>query len=312
MGEQAGSKGIGLLLVVLATACWSTSGLFISLIVRGSGISPWGLAFWRDLGTFTCLLVGMLLLGSRERLRVKRRDLPWLAAMGAISIGMFHVMWNMAVLINGVSVATVIQANAPIFVTIMAWLLWREQVTQRKIIAIVLAFVGTVLIARLDGLGATQISLFGLSIALAAAFAYGGFSLFGKKLVGNYSSWTILLYAFGFGALILLPFQIRVRIPWPLSPQVLGWYAALILLSTISGFGLYTTGLRYLQASVAAIAASTELAFAATVAYIALGERLDAWQILGGILVVGGVILLSWPRAGLQGVVAGKRRLRDA
>ncbi len=312
MGEQAGSKGIGLLLVVLATACWSTSGLFISLIVSGSGISPWGLAFWRDLGTFTCLLVGMLLLGSRERLRVKRRDLPWLAAMGAISIGMFHVMWNMAVLINGVSVATVIQANAPIFVTIMAWLLWREQVTQRKIIAIVLAFVGTVLIARLDGLGATQISLFGLSITLAAAFAYGGFSLFGKKLVGNYSSWTILLYAFGFGALILLPFQIRVPIPWPLSPQVLGWYAALILLSTISGFGLYTTGLRYLQASVAAIAASTEVAFAAMVAYIALGERLDAWQILGGILVVGGVILLSWPRAGLQGVVVGKRRLRDA
>lgn len=312
MGEQAGSKGIGLLLVVLATACWSTSGLFISLIVSSSGISPWGLAFWRDLGTFTCLLVGMLLLGSRERLRVKRRDLPWLAAMGAISIGMFHVMWNMAVLINGVSVATVIQANAPIFVTIMAWLLWREQVTQRKIIAIVLAFVGTVLIARLDGLGATQISLFGLSITLAAAFAYGGFSLFGKKLVGNYSSWTILLYAFGFGALILLPFQIRVPIPWLLSPQVLSWYAALILLSTISGFGLYTTGLRYLQASVAAIAASTEVAFAAVVAYIALGERLDAWQILGGILVVGGVILLSWPRAGLQGVVAGKRRLRDA
>jgi drug/metabolite transporter (DMT)-like permease len=112
--------------------------------------------------------------------------------------------------------------------------------------------------------------------------------------------------------LILLPFQSRVPIPWHLSPQVLGWYAALILLSTISGFGLYTTGLRYLQASVAAIAASTEVAFAAMVAYIALGERLDAWQILGVILVVGGVILLSWPRARLQGVVAGKRHLRDA
>lgn len=311
MSEQEGSKGIGLLLVVLATACWSTSGLFISLVVKGSGISPWGLAFWRDLGTFTCLLVGMLLLGSRERLRVKRRDLPWLAAMGAISIGMFHVLWNMAVLINGVSVATVIQANAPIFVTIMAWLLWREPLTQRKIIAIVLAFVGTVLIARLDGQGATQISLFGLLIALAAAFAYGGFSLFGKKLIGHYTAWTILLYAFGFGALILLPFQIRAPIPWPLAPQVLGWYASLIVLSTISGFGLYTAGLRHLQASVAAIVATTEVAFAAVISYIALGERLDSWQILGAILVVGGVILLSWPRAGFRSTVAGRKRLRD-
>jgi DME family drug/metabolite transporter len=312
MSEQEESKGIGLLLVVLATACWSTSGLFISLVMRGSGISPWGLAFWRDLGTFTCLLMGMLLLGSHTQLRVKRRDLPWLAAMGAISIGLFHVMWNMAVLINGVSVATVIQANAPIFVTVMAWLLWREPLTRRKTVAIVLALVGTVLIARLDGLGAKQITLFGLLIALAAAFAYGGFSLFGKKLIGDYSSWTILLYAFGFGALILLPFQIRVIISWPLSPQVWGYYAGLILLSTISGFALYTTGLRRLQASVAAIVATTEVPFAAAVSYIALGERLDGWQILGAVLIVSGVILLSWPRVGFRSMVADRRHLRDA
>jgi len=256
------------------------------------------------LGTFTCLLVGMIVLGSGSELRVKRRDLPWLAAMGTISIGLFHVMWNMAVLINGVSVATVIQANAPIFVTVMAWLLWREPLTRRKIIAIALAFVGTVLISRLDGLGTTQITLFGLVIALAAAFAYGGFSLFGKKLAGDYSSWTILLYAFGFGALILLPFQIRVAIPWPLPPQVVGYYVALIFLSTISGFALYTNGLRRLQASVAAIVATTEVPFAAAVSYIALGERLDGWQILGTVLIVSGVVLLSWPRTGFRSMSA--------
>jgi drug/metabolite transporter (DMT)-like permease len=296
------------LLVVLAAAFLSTSGMFISLVVRGSSISPWGLAFWRDLGTFTCLLVGMLLLSSPERLRVKRCDLPWLAAMGAISIGFFHVLWTMAVLINGVSVATVIQANAPIFVTVMAWLLWREPLTWRKITAIVLAFVGTLLISRLDGLGATQISLFGLLIGLGAAFSYGGFSLFGKKLAGDYTSWTILLYAFGFAALSLLPFQFRGTIPWPVSLRVLGWYAGLILLSTISGFALYTSGLRRLQASVAAIIGTTEVPFAAIISYVALGERLDRWQVLGALLVVSGVILLSWPRGGFKQFLALERQ----
>jgi drug/metabolite transporter (DMT)-like permease len=92
----------------------------------------------------------------------------------------------------------------------------------------------------------------------------------------------------------------------------LGWYAGLILLSTISGFGLYTAGLRHLQASVAAIVATTEVAFAAVVSYIALGERLDGWQILGAILVVGGVVLLSWPRAGVRRMVAARQRLPDA
>lgn len=312
MNEHEESRGVGLLLVVLATVCWSTSGLFISLVVRGSGISPWGLAFWRDLGTFTCLLAGILLAGRRAQLRVRRRDVPWLAAMGAISIGLFHVMWNMTVLLNGVSVATVIQANAPIFVTLVAWLLWREPLTRRKIGAIALACIGTLLIARLDGLGDRQVTLFGLLIALAAAFAYGGFSLFGKKLVGSYSPWTILLYAFGFGALILLPFQMRTALPWPLAPQVLGWYAALILFSTIGGFALYTSSLRRLQASVAAIVATTEVPFAAVVSYLALGERLDAWQVLGAVLVIGGVILLSWPQAGFRSILAERRRLRDA
>jgi drug/metabolite transporter (DMT)-like permease len=268
--------------------------------MRGSGISPWGLAFWRDLGTFSSLLVLVALFQPGIRLKVRRRDLPWLAAMGAISIGLFHVMWNTAVLLNGVSVATVIQANAPIFVTFMAWLLWREPLTWGKIGAIVLAFLGTVLISRLDGLGTTQVTLFGLLVALGAALAYGGFSLFGKKLVGDYSPWTILVYVFGFGALTLLPFQVGTAIPWPVPIPVLGFFAGLVLVSTISGFALYTTGLRRLQASIAAIVATTEVPFASFVSYVALGERLDGWQILGAILVVGGVLLLSWPQGTLR------------
>ncbi len=296
MRTQEGSQGWGLMFVVLATACWSTSGLFISLVVRGSGISPWGLAFWRDLATFSSLLILIALFQFGDKLKVHWRDLPWLAAMGAISIGLFHVMWNTAVLVNGVSVATVIQANAPIFVTFMAWLLWREPLTRRKMVAIVLACMGTVLISRLDALGTTQVTLFGLLVALGAALAYGGFSLFGKRLVGNYSPWTVLVYVFGFGALTLLPFQVGTAVPWPVPIHVLGFFAGLILVSTISGFALYTTGLRRLQASIAAIVATTEVPFASFVSYVALGERLDGWQILGAILVVGGVLLLSWPQ----------------
>jgi drug/metabolite transporter (DMT)-like permease len=285
--------------VVLATACWSTSGLFVTLIINGSDISPLGLAFWRDLATFTCLLVGLALLRP-ALLRVRRPDLPWLAAMGAISIGLFHVMWNTAVLIDGVAVATVFQSNAPIFVTIMAWLLWREPLTRHKIGAVGLALIGTILISRLDGAGQTQLTPFGLLVGLGLPVAYGAFSLFGKKLVGDYSSWTILFYAFGFGALTLLPFQIGTAVPWPLALPVLGSFAGLVLVATISGFALYTTGLRRLQASVAVIAATTEVPFAAIVSYAALGERLDGWQVLGAILVISGVILLSWPRLRLQ------------
>jgi drug/metabolite transporter (DMT)-like permease len=47
---------------------------------------------------------------------------------------------------------------------------------------------------------------------------------------------------------------------------------------------------------VASILAMSEIAFVAIYAYFLLNERLTASQILGAVLVVGGVLLLSWYR----------------
>lgn len=280
----------GVLLVIIATACWSTGGVFITWIVLGSGIGSVGLAFWRDLTTFAVLFLGLLFI-RRDLLVVKRRDLPWLIGMGVVSIGIFHALWVTTVLLNGLAVATVIQCNAPIFVTIMARLIWRESLTAYKIGAIVLAIIGTILIAGISGFGTMEITLNGLLVGLASAIAYGSVSLFGKKLTGEYSLWTILTYAFGFGALTLLPLQI-----WTTKVSLLpvaGSLAGLVLLSTIGGYAFYTVGLKRLPASVASITSMTEVPFAAFVSYIALGERLTGVQMLGAICVVSGVILVS-------------------
>lgn len=292
---QKSARWAGILLVVLATGFWSTSGLFINLIVDGSGVTPWGLAFWRDFYTFTFLLVVMTIF-RRDLLRVKRADLLWLLTMGALSIGFFHVLWNTAVLLNGVAVATVIQSNAPIIVTVMAWLIWREPLTVRKITAIVLAVIGTALISRIEGLRQAQMTFVGLMAGLGAAVMYGAYSLLGKKLSGDYSPWTILVYIFGFGALALLPLQIGTGNAWIPPSNVLAHLAGFVLFTTVLGFVIYTFALRLLQASVASIVATTEVPLAAVASYFVLGQRLDAQQVVGAMLVVGGVVLLSWPK----------------
>lgn len=285
----------GPLLVLLASACWSTSGMFISLIARGGAITPVGIAFWRDLSTFITLFSGILLL-QPQLLHVARRDLPWLALMGSFSIGLFHVLWNTSILTNGVAMATVLQSNAPLVVTIVAWVLWREPLTWRKISAITLALVGTALIGGPEMFQGQDIALQGLFVGLASAVTYGMMSLLGKKLAGDYSPWTILVYIFGFGALTLLPFQIGDGFTAPQSLSTVAYFAGMVLFTTIGGFALYTLSLSRLQASVAAILATAEVPFATVVSYVTLGERLNLWEVGGGLLVIAGVILLSWPR----------------
>jgi drug/metabolite transporter, DME family len=286
------SRLSGIILVITATACWATSGIFINLIVRQSGLSAIGLAFWRDLTTSLLLLAGILIVKPRL-LVIKKKDLPWLIGMGAISIGIFHVFWNTAVVMIGASLATVVQCNAPIFVTIMAWFLFGEKITLRKVIAVMLAAVGTILVSGISSVNEWKILPLGLLIALGSAITYGSLSLFGKKLRGDYNAWTIMFYIFLFGTIALFSVQLGSPDPFPVFLSVLPLFAGFVLISTILGFGLYTTSLKYLPASVASITATTEIFFASILAYIFLQERMDLWQIIGSVLIIAGVILVS-------------------
>lgn len=286
------SRLSGILIVIAATLCWATSGIFINLIIRESGLSAVGLAFWRDLTTAILLLIGILIV-KPQLLLVKKKDLPWLMGMGAISIGIFHVFWNQAVVMIGASLATVVQCNAPIFVTIMAWFMFGEKITSRKIIAVILAAAGTILVSGISRAGEWKIVPIGLLIALGSAITYGSLSLFGKKLSGQYNAWTIMFYIFTFGTLTLFAVQLGRPDPWPESQSFLPLFIGFVLFSTIVGFGLYTSALKILPASVASITATSEIFFASILAYIFLKERMDLWQILGSVLIIAGVILVS-------------------
>ena len=288
-------SGSGSVVVFLATIAWATSGIFITWIVEWSSITPLSLAFWRDLTTFGLLLV-TISLTKPSLLRLVRRDVPWLLAMGAFSVAGLNVLWNINVLWNGPALATITQANAPIFVVIIAWILWREPFTNRKIAAIVLAILGIILIVQIDTLGASKLTIAGLVIGLLSAFSYSLYSIFGKKLRGVYNPWTVMVYSFGFATLVLLPFQIKSSIPQSLTQPAMLSFAALVLLPTIIGYGLYTIGLGRIPASVAAIIATAEVPLAAIYAYLALGERLNMGQIIGATMIIFGVILVSYPK----------------
>lgn len=300
--------GRGYLLVLSAAVAWSTSGLLIRWIAAGSNVSALALAFWRDLATAGCLLLGLALFRPGW-LRVERRDLPWLAALGVVSVGLFHTLWNLSILNIGYAAATVLLYASPAFVALMARLIWGEPLTRFKVVAMAMTFAGCVLVAGREELAAVDLTAGGLILGLATAMAYGSFSLFGRQVAPRYSPWTILAYGFGFGALALLPFQFAAtlsgtRPPWPVPLETWIWFACLVLFASILPFGLYLVALRRLPVSVASIVAASEVAFGSFIGYLVFGEVLSRWQILGALLVVAGVVLIAVRDNGQQ--VAGE------
>lgn len=280
----------GYLAVLLATACWGMSGIFVKFIIAGSNVSPLALAFWRDLATFIVLFGGMSLLRPAD-LRVQRGDIPWLVAVGA-GVGAFHVFWNVGVVLNGAAVTTVQQAAMPAIVAVVAWFLWGDPLTRGKILAIILTFAGTVLVSGLGALGQSDWTLAGLLVGFGLPISYAGWNLVGKKMRQKYKALTVLTYAFGAGALVLLPFQFFTQQPWPVTTTVWLWFAGLIGVSTLTGFAAYTFGLGRLPASNASILAMAEIVFVVIFAYVLLGEWLAPSQVIGAGMIVGGVLLL--------------------
>ena len=229
-----------------------------------------------------------------------------------LAVGTFQVLWILAILTNGASVSTVIQCNAPIIVTLLAWVFWREPLTWRKWTAIGLACVGTILVSGVSGAGNIRLTPVGLLLSLGSALTYAGITLFAKKLSGDYNPFVILMYSFGFAALALLPFQIGRPLPTQVTGAAVAAFTGLVLFTTIAGYGAYTLALRHLQASVASILAMSEVLFAAFFGYVLLGERMNGWQILGAVVIIGAVVLLTAPVQPEQPSAAEPRRSNDA
>jgi drug/metabolite transporter (DMT)-like permease len=294
-----------LLSVLVATLGWATSGFWIKQIVARGAVSALDLAFWRD--TFTFLILLIVLTGVYPQWwRVRRRDWLPLAGMGVFGIGLFHVLWNLSVVTNGMAMATFLAYLATILVPLGAWLFWRETGTLRLLMAAGLAVLGIGLMVGWNG-NSSGLGGRGILIGILSACGYASFSLFGKGVSGRYHPWVVLTYAFGFAALVLCLWQIARGGAAPLPPATWPPFAALILIATIGAFGLYTMGLRRLRAGVAAIAATSELLFTPIIAYTLAGERLERGQIPGALLIAVAVLLAAMP-AKQDG---GSGRVRD-
>jgi len=153
--------------------------------------------------------------------------------------------------------------------------------------------VGCALVARACDPAQVQLNLVGVLCGLGAGLTYGLYTIFNKVAVRRYSPWTVMLYALGFGALFLLPLQSAAVFRPLRQPALIFWLLLLAIGPTLGAALLHTMSLQRLPASVVSIVATLEPAVATVLAWLFLGERLSVDQILGGVLILAGVLLLQ-------------------
>lgn len=283
---------VGAVLVFAAAAAWGLSGIFVTLILENSSGTAVSLAFWRDLTAFAVLFLYTRLTRPRN-LKIDRKDLPWLVGMG-IFLGAFHIVYNQSVVLNGVAITTVLQTAMPAVVTIASFYIWKEALTIQKFLAMGVIFTGTAIASGLDIFSLDHTTALSLLSGAAVPLLYAGWSLCGKAGVSKYGAGLCLTIAFGVASIMLLPLQPFTRQPLPVNPAMAAAFLGLISISTFGGFILYFMGMKHIQAGIASILVMSEIFFAGLYSRVFLGERQTLVQVLGILLVIMGVISLSY------------------
>jgi len=278
--------------VLGAAACWGTIGTAYALILAGVAIAPVTVVFIRAASAFGALLL-FVVVARRDALRVRPRDLPFLAVFGLVTISLFYTVLIYAFQLAGVALATVLLYLAPAFVTLTSALFLGESLTRRKGLALALCLAGAALVVQPWRGAGLRANGAGIALGLLSAVTYGCYSPLGKRALSRHAPLSVLLYALGFGLLGLLPLQLVAGSALPGGRAL----AAIVLVTgsliTLLPLGLYTGALNELPAGAASIVATFEPVVAIVLAAVVLSQVMTPPQLAGAALIIGGVVVLA-------------------
>ena len=281
----------GYLLVILGSTCLGTIGVFARIIYRFEP-DPLTVVTFRALIAFLlAFLIAVFI--HPDWLRIRRKDFLFFAVYGLLSVSMCFLFFFYAIKYTTIASATILLYTYPAFVVILSRLFLGEELTRGKILALFLTFLGCILVIQVQNPSILKLNFKGTIYGLGAGLGAGLYSIFGKKGVEKYSSFTVVTYTFGFGSFFLLLLRrahVLASVNYPL--QVWLWILVLAVFSTLLGYALYTRGLRFLEAGRAGIVATWEVVVASVLALILFGETWKTLQAIGGLLILGGIVMI--------------------
>jgi drug/metabolite transporter (DMT)-like permease len=295
----------GYMIALTATVLWSTTGILISYLSKTYSLPSLVLAFWRDLFVSFGMVVGLLIF-SRARFHLARIHWGFMVLYG-LTLAIFNSMWTFSVQYNGAAVATVMAFSSPAMTAMLSRIVYKEQFSRVKVISILLSLAGIVLVSGAYDPAAWNLNPLGIIFGLISGLMFAIYNLEGKHASDTrIDSWTALLYSFAWATVFILFFNIGKNLfitdkalfadmLW-LGNSFPGWGLLFFLgvAPTLGGFGLYTLSIRYLSPTTSNLIATLEPAFTAIWAYFLLDEILTGIQLIGGVLVLMGVILLRF------------------
>lgn len=197
-------RKIYLILPILAGLMFGSSGIFVRTLTQ-NGIDSTTLLFLRFSIAVIPILIAILLT-DRRLLKIDLKDIPLFLVCALCIVGL-NLCYNESMNKVSLSLAAVLLSLAPIYVLIFAYILFKERITSKKILCMVLAIFGCILMTGVLESNISEIPLFGILSGIGAGLFWAVYLMASKKSIENGKhTYTILIYSIIFLSIALIPF----------------------------------------------------------------------------------------------------------
>jgi drug/metabolite transporter (DMT)-like permease len=210
-------------------------------------------------------------------------------------LSLHFIFWIASLKHTSVASSVVLVTTHPIFVGMGGWLFLRERLSLNLILGIALSVLGGGLIG-LGDMALSKQALYGDALALLGAIAASGYLLVGRVMRRNQDLLSYVLPVYSTAGLVLVILSLLFQKPFfGYSSNTYLLFFLLALIPQLIGHTTFNWALKYLPASMVAIAILGEPVGSTALAYFFLNEPLTLLKALGGILIfIGVVVALTW------------------
>ena len=271
------------LMMVTSMAIFGTLAPF----VRRIGVTSGELALYRAL--MAAALIAVFLLVTRQKIPFAaiKKEIPLLLLSG-MAMGFNWILLFQAYKFTTVSVATLSYYFAPVIVTILCPIIFRERLTRKQIICFIMSTLGLVLITGIGDLTGANSHLTGILFGLGAASLYATVIML-NKFIKNVEGIHRTFLQFLAAIVVLVPYVLLTPHTGFTALDSIGWGCLLVVGFVHTGitYCLYFSSLKDLSGQKAAILSYIDPLIAVVISVTLLGESMSLVQVIGGVLILG-------------------------
>ncbi len=278
-----------IIMIVLGVIGISLSSIFVKYAQAPSAVTAAYRLLW------TVVLMTPFVFGKktvRRSLFATSAKMAFLSCISGVFLAMHFVLWFESLQHTSVASSTAIVCTEVIWVALGFFLLLKGKLNWKVLLAIGISLAGSVLIAYSDS--QSDAHLYGDVLALLAAIAVAVYTLIGRVVRNNVSTSVYTYMVYVVCAVVLVAtcvVQGNSLFDYGLSPIIVG--LLLSVFSTLLGHSIFSWCLKYFSPAFVSASKLCEPVVAAVLAGFLFAEIPGWLQILGGLLILGGVYYYS-------------------